>query len=265
MIAYDGFDSSEYTVGVDLDGQGFGTGWGSVWDNSDTVNDPDGIRPSSTTFTYTDGKGESLANLPGSAAQVSAERVDMYYREIALPGGGAAGSEYWISLLVDASSLTQGWQVTLSQSTTQQNQGAGFGNVNAGSDNGVSAMFRGIQTGYGSEALMETTGYNFLVARIEVPLADSVNVSLWLNPDLDDDLTSITPDSVSSGAFFISEAQYLVVYSHQSNGLGIDELRVGTTMQDVMVAIPEPSTYAMFAGISVLGLMFIRRRVSNRS
>lgn len=82
--------------------------------------------------------------------------------------------------------------------------------------------------------------------------------SLWINPNSSSStsvtITGITADA--RGVFFRQGAA-----TH--GDISIDNLAVSQTF-DIASAVPEPATYALFGGLSVLGLAAFRRRHTSR-
>ncbi|WOO40328.1 PEP-CTERM sorting domain-containing protein [Rubellicoccus peritrichatus] len=272
LIGYEGFDTpGEYTANTDLVNGSGGTNWTGNWLNSLDSGEADSLRTDTPGLTYTDGNTVSLQTTPGGAYQQSAstnDRVDAYYRQFALPAPVQPGDQFWISALINVTSGTSGWNITLDDdSVPSGGNGIGFGRNNF-QGNVVTGI---IQTQAGTLTPVDSVPSgvaNFIVARITVDgtsVSGNPTVDVWANPDLDTNL-SIVAVGGGEGTFSRSygsmgSIQNVSVFSHQNNEVIFDEIRIGTTMQDVMVAIPEPSAMAaLFAGITLLGTMVLRRR-----
>lgn len=259
LLAYEGF--AGYTNGSTLESQALdaGSGWTSnVWTNTGTAG---ALVTSSTGLTYGD-----LAVSGGSAGSSSGERVDIYHRNIDMSSfTPTLGGEIWMSALVNLTlDGNKGWSVTLDDGTGSS-QGVGFGAPNF-NDQTASAIIQGGDGGPAEETAINT-GTNYYVTRItfdSVSITGDPVVDLWVNPLLSTDL-SLTAvgggdSTYTRGYSAVPNVENIVFYSHQDNGITFDEIRVGTSMGDVMV-IPEPSTYVLFlSALSALYLVARRRR-----
>lgn len=106
------------------------------------------------------------------------------------------------------------------------------------------------------------TNVNLFVLRFDFSSeVDGDSVTVWHNPT---SLGGAEPGNAAGtlGGFNLEFDR--VTLAHFETGLGnpgmfYDDVRLGSTWADV-TPIPEPSTYALFAGLGVLGLLMIRRR-----
>ncbi|WOO43277.1 hypothetical protein [Rubellicoccus peritrichatus] len=257
LIAYEGFSTpAAYTAGTDLATQtGDGIGWTSNWSNT-LANGSSGVVTSeSSSLTYS-----TLPTTAGSAVGPTSgnTRVDTYTRSFSLGFSPTDGDEVWMSALVDLTTDgDRGWQVALSNTNTF-GSGVGFGASN-GNAQTVAARIQG-QSG---SVVANNVGVNFYVARTSFTSGNPV-VDVWVNPALTEDLASVAVgggDSTFTRSYgAVGSISNVVFYSHQDNRIVYDEIRIGTTQQDVgITAIPEPSVYAAAFAIGALGVVMIRR------
>ena len=287
LLAYEGFGSG-YNVGAGattrdyptdhLSGQGSGTGTGFT---SGWVKDPtyasgsnvywldDGGTASASGYTRADGGQASYSTLSTTAGQAT------YQTDAGLPGrvsyqrnfttGVSAPTSIFLSTLV---TIDGSGGVSLGFMTTNgtDNRPFQFGINQAGNlfarGNGAANMVTG-STVYGA-------GTYFLVAQIQNGSTNDDTIRVWVNPSLDGlgsaDFVFNGTTSAGMPNFYVSEnGSYQtrgVVLDFISNGLvagstSVDEIRIGTTLQDVGV-IPEPaSALLLIAGGCLSGL---RRR-----
>jgi len=109
-----------------------------------------------------------------------------------------------------------------------------------------------------------TPGQDYLiVGKIETAAGaganDTISISIWQNG------TSIGSEPVSWGATGLvdasdTDAEINRLYLTGSGNVDqFDEIVFGNSFQDV-TGVPEPSTYALIAGILTLGIIALRRR-----
>lgn len=261
LIAYDGFDYG--TGGAPLandalintapnGGTGFNTGFTSAnvnWSStglssSSTVSAPIG---GSLRF---DGNDTLTQRAWGDAT-------------VATPVG-----TYWYSFLfnpVDSTAPGNGgrgtFNIMYSTSSTNGQNGAGLrlDNANGGAD----LQFKALSSTGGTSASIITVagGYGqtyFIVGRIDITAGGSTN-RLWVNPTdnmvpLDSASISISMDATQTATLRPSLAGRMFG-TGAGSALFEDEVRIGTTVNDVML-IPEPSA----AALGLLGLAGLLRR-----
>lgn len=273
LIGYEGFDTpGEYTAGADLVNGNGGDNWAGTWLNSEDSGAADALRTNTPGLDYTDGNATSLQTVQGGAYQTGggSDRVDAYYRQFTLPAVVQPGDQFWISALINVNSGTHGWNITLDDDAVPSgSNGIGFGRNNF-QGNVVTGIIQSNASGTLTPVDSVPAGVaNFIVARISVNgtnVSGNPTVDVWANPDLDTDL-SIVAVGAGEGTYSrsygsMSSIQNISLFSHQSVDMVFDEIRIGTTMQDVMVsAIPEPSAMAaLFAGAILFGTVVLRRR-----
>jgi hypothetical protein len=119
----------------------------------------------------------------------------------------------------------------------------------------------------GSAIAMGTGSTNLLMFRIDA-LQGNDNLYAWWNPDLSLGEPSIASATWSSVGIdnFATTGNMSGFRFNSSNGQQVtfDELRLGDSFAAVVgsgiAPVPEPSTYALMAGLATLGLVLIRRR-----
>lgn len=155
-----------------------------------------------------------------------------------------SGKVHTISFQNDAASLTPTMRLTLTDG------GDGTYDLSALSGNTVTDAITATRTSY------------FLYGKVDA----SADLTSWtLSANITDNLSTITSDSwmvtqVSNfGTARDGHANRMVFDTNGGRAL-FDEIRLGTTFADV-TAVPEPSTYALLAGLATLGLVMARRRL----
>jgi MYXO-CTERM domain-containing protein len=114
---------------------------------------------------------------------------------------------------------------------------------------------------YDTQALSLDTTY-FLVGAYEFVDGTGTNVStLWINPDASSfgETAPAYTLQATGGTDMTSITQFLVRGASGSPAFIFDELRIGTTWAEV-TPVPEPSHFALAAGLLGLGLILLRRR-----
>jgi hypothetical protein len=276
LFAYEGFD---YPIAVDgLAAQNGGTGFTTAWD--DVANDGEIL---ASTLSYTDGGGRTLIT-SGNMAQMdgSTAGTSVNFRTIDSAQYSAANTLY-ISML--GQKIPSGLGTPLDSRAvnmavfagTSERVGIGHGtNTPAG---GFAGEYRwgfftngnGNNGQVGDATFAHYSSVNiqspaFSVLKIELN-ANGINerMTLFVNPSLDAESSNVPSAIVIDTrdmAALMSDLNRLRPFggNQNANGAGIlnlDELRVGSTWEDVTPFIPEPSTAAL-SGLA--GLVLLRRR-----
>ena len=261
LIIYEGFETpGDYTDGVDLAASTdptAGTGFTTAWGNTGAAN---ALRGSNGGLNYTDSNGATLATTDGGAFKVGGTRADSYFRSFALTPTPTAGSKLWMSMIFNRDSANKNWGVTLDAGAVNGNGGFGFGEENDTSAPIISAVGANIQGSIGNRVEVGNGSTVFVVGRVTFDATDiggSPTMDVWVNPDLDDDLASVARgggDSTITRSYSGSAStESLVIYSHQDNAITFDEIRVGTTLADVVPLVPEPGSLMLaLAGSTML-------------
>ncbi|MDF3128940.1 hypothetical protein P0Y35_07015 [Kiritimatiellaeota bacterium B1221] len=299
LLAYEGFDSSVYntTAGFannNLSGQGIGSGsgftvdWGAATSDGETLGGSAGTIPywlntnnssasayysaSTGQASYTDGNSQTLATTAGQSTftgdgtRVSLQRFTST--------GTSAPNVLYLSALV-----------TLDGSATDLS--IGFASVNTGSNDdrpfsfGFNVDNELTTVGWGSGTSNSTpggaissvssygAGTYLLVAKITNSGGAGDTLDLWLDPLLGNEAGSGSAElTVTGGGFFVGSnsswsVDGLVLDSSGTGSVSVDELRVGTTWDDVTpTAVPEASTLvlSMLSLVTIIGLRSSRNR-----
>jgi hypothetical protein len=113
-----------------------------------------------------------------------------------------------------------------------------------------------------------TTGTQLVVGKLWKDGSTNYNtLDLWLNPtsNVEGSAGGTTIQIVRDMGVSFVDSLYL---RGDATGIGasasveMDNILLGTTFSDV-VPVPEPSTYAIFAGLLALGAVMVRRRLRN--
>jgi len=270
LICYDGFD---YALGHISAKGAAADGWAGAWETFDMegvqgVDDfPRVVAPG---LTYTDDSGESLL-VTGNGLQPGYVRYGNAIRAIDLAPGsnaeladvidpvtgtiGKDGTTLWLSFLADgpSSGYADHW--------------VGMSLYNGSNAQGTEELFLGKPSGEEHWGVMEIGGPKLLS---DVPGSEQVfyavridfksgpeDLYLWLNPDLLDE-----PQAADAQVrHTLAELRFDRLRVAGSSLFAIDELRVGTSYQDV-APVPEPSSLCVFGALlpAFLALPCVRRR-----
>jgi PEP-CTERM motif len=263
LIAYEGFD---YDPGTLAAANG-GTGWGSAWTAGTVVSGSLGYSTLSTT-------GNS-AVISGANGSISA------YRDLAAAQG--AGT-YYVSFigqrlsphatLDDNTIRATSFQLHAGTGTSgDERLSAGKATTAAPNQTYNWSEFSDGNGALGAESTTPITDQSFILMQVIVAddtdgqgpgVSDDI-ARMWVNPSLTGSLGA--PD-VELNKANGDNHDYLFgrvrVFSGGTNGDGlyadfaIDEIRIGTTLADVGVRVPEPATLALLA--MGVGMIFVRRR-----
>ncbi|MCD8482391.1 MAG: PEP-CTERM sorting domain-containing protein [Verrucomicrobia bacterium] len=197
------------------------------------------------------------------------------------PLGQAISGEFWVSVFVNANSMTNvNGSITQMSFSTNSNTfsnygGPGFGLYNDGANLNF-ALFNG-SAGAGGVAAVGSPAtaneWHLLVARVTINESADDAISVWAFG-----LDAAVPNSVSNLGTPVATSITLD-FGSSINTLGIggqsftttggktalwDDIRLSVAAGDTglreVLAIPEPATYAAIFGILVLGLAIARRR-----
>jgi len=240
VLFYEGFD---YNAGT-LVGKNGGTGFSGAW-NAGTV--------IAQGLNYTDANGNSLVVSGGAHSANSAAA----FRDISFTLGASTQGTFWLTYLMRPLATASGLY-------------GGVSLFNGASEN----LFTGIVTA-GTEPRYRLQRYlpnssahtsssadpkwavgqtDFIVIRLDLSAsASSDNIYMWVNPVLDVEPSIATALLSRTGADVLATR----IRMGHNNAMTLDELRFGTTWQDVapiLQIIPEPSSFAMAAlGLVLLG------------
>ena len=174
-----------------------------------------------------------------------------------------AGTDLWFSVLIGTRGTTQfaigsgSFADGGSGSADMGGSGDGFGLSMTGNTVGTvaaSAWASGTKTNTGGGNFGDIT--QFFVGHITWGVGEGVNDTF--------DLYAVGTDlalgtAIATQLADVDESLLDTITLSTNRGPGLDEIRIGTTYADV-VPVPEPSTYAMLAGLLALTSVMIRRR-----
>ena len=265
LLAYESFD---YATGSQLRDQNGGTGFADVWYDDSSPGNEDTIAGGSLSYSGLTTAGNSLRMISPSDTLSGNDIRPMD------PVPGTAGTSTWVSFLfaLDGASaplMSTSWGALTVFPSWDISYGPFFG-IYDDPDGAPGDKVIGIgSTPLAPLALTDISfvpGQTyFLVAKINWNGdAAAETVSLYVNPTLGSAPT--TPDAVTSDLYLAESG----IFGGTNGLLGVamfagdegtdwlfDEIRIGTTALDVMVAVPEPAG----AGLVLLaGTLFWCRR-----
>jgi len=260
LVAYEGFNS--YSSGSNLFGQNGGTGWNGAWVDKSSTENEDGD-PITWNYTWVaGGSGLSYPNLvatPGSgAANVFQEGGDTLYftaeRYLAAP---QSSGTLFISYLQYFS-------------VNEAGKGPDFVDIM-----GTGSRYARVITAWGSSyrwclhafdtgqsqvnnfAPAAQAGETHLVVlRIDFN-ASSINerIKVYLDPTLTSEEANTANATISNRDIgSVSGFKIVMRGNDLANSHSFDEIRFGTTWEDVVPAVPEPSTLVLL-GCGLAGLV----------
>ncbi len=253
LLAIDTFDGS--ALG-DINGKSGGTGWNGAWSVATVTANAAVVSANEITYTFggvTLGGGNSLKLLNGS---------NPLQRDV-FASADTSGQDYYVSFIFNNTGTTfAGWQakdanVDITNDTIGYTNngtvGARVGNTSSAS----AAVFTDNTTHFVVIAYTGWNGSNYLTSKI------------WIDPTTGGE-GSNTVSASYTGTAGKGSSGFLGLYVRTANFdptnsefMYVDDIRVGTGWTSVVpTAIPEPSTYALLAGLATIVLTVARRRVS---
>lgn len=264
LVAIDDFNS--YTAGTDVGGQNGGTGWAYAWTVGSGI---DVHQVSSKTVTYTlggftYGGGNSLM-FTGGSTQNSTQRATFtsadksgqtYYSSFVFTIEGPVGTETGTATGNNTiSMLAKGDNFSATTDNALFINGANSKTQARNSDQ-LASVDTLIQYGVTYLAVVRYSGWDATAGVYET-------TTVWLNPTTTDENTSeasitasVTTDNAGSEGF--QGVAFRTYFTNSANKVYIDDLRVGTTWDSVV--IPEPGTWALGLSAGVLAIALLRRR-----
>lgn len=261
VVVYDGFvtgtdvANGEYAPGADVTGTtNGGTGWSSTtW--SSGVSTFTGV---ATGLTYSDGTN-TLVTTPGAIRHDSTGGA--LARSLPDP---ANGNDFWFSAIMDGSELLTNFESRFQIGFYSSTGDIKYAIESQDDSRGWYATYNPVGAGAVTSQIDAGTldiddGPTFFIAQVTNFNSGSVDsvMSVWYNPA---DLTNIGSADLVSSAFESQGFDEIRFVADGNRPGAIDEIRVGESLSDVVV-VPEPSTYALFSGLAMLGLVLIRRRL----
>ncbi len=256
QLVYESFDYSSGNLNGKNGGSG-SIGWSGAWTSTDVtdISFGTGARPfevANSTVT-TNGNYFQQVEGPGTTStRTFASGID---------NSDVGGDSVWISFLASTTGRPIGFALSFRDSTDTELVGITRGDTDAWRlrTNDVG------NTSFGNSSRATDGDMDLIVLQLDY----TGNVSGWINPDLTQ--STITP---TGSTFSLAGGNSLAWTSGTLDDLSLDvnnktgvttywdEIRVGDSFAAV-VAIPEPSTFALFAGTLGLGLVMLRRRRSS--
>lgn len=279
LLAYEGFD---YTPGSDLTGQNGGFGWTTPWGvNSSGVtvagNTPGDVAVANS-LTYIDSANRMLFTSGGAGFYSGVGGTSSPFRDFT-GMGGEAGTTLWVSFLAQRAGPTtnntgtpfnpypRAANVSLFENNSERLAiGTGSGAVS----NMVSLLPAG-STGNIRQSNDDFALVSLAVVRIDYGADNNDTAYLWVNPTLglnNEPLISIADAVTNNFNFNFNRIRPFAGNTDVNNSrpyaeLYVDELRIGTTWQDVtpfITVIPEPSV----ASLAVIGGLLLWRVTRRR-
>jgi hypothetical protein len=103
--------------------------------------------------------------------------------------------------------------------------------------------------------------FDFTTNDVELGLGSGDAVSLWWDPSAADlaGAPDVYTDNIDINIDRMSAMSNFVFTGDVSGAPAFDELRVGTTLADVQLTVPEPATLSLL-GLALSGFAMIRRK-----
>ena len=236
LVAYEGFN---YSNGASLNGQNGGTGWSGAWVNDYGSGASLGV--SATGLSYsglsTTGKSATWASGGNGISEDS--------RSLPLVNSGVVYIQFLAQFGATGGGGTPNLRLYSGSTLT-----GGVGSSGAAPANVISILgtdLNPLSNGTSSTSA-SLSSLNLIVTRIDYAANDT---RMWINPNLAsfDYSNPGTPNAIYSG---LAPAFDTIAFYTRSPGT-VDELAVYS-------AVPEPSSYAAFAGLGALVFVAYRRR-----
>ncbi|QYY36775.1 PEP-CTERM sorting domain-containing protein [Ruficoccus sp. ZRK36] len=269
-LAWDTFE--DYTAGSSLNTQNGGTGWTSAWESSNAT------QVSSTSISYNSG---GIVRGGGNSMVISTSSTDALVRDTFT--SGQTGSDFYVSMIFQVNNPEMGDTDKVGAGYTDSGSFFVMG-ANNSSDTGISALSRGGMNGSeinsrvagdtastSNNTIYYSTTY-FLVVKYGWDATANAysTVETWLNPTTSTSSgTSVLNEAGAGGSnnivgiksrvFYVGMSGSDPVYDNTTT-LAFDDIVFGDSFASVTGAIPEPATYAVFAGLAILGIAVLRRR-----
>ncbi len=278
------YDSFSYVDGVTLadPANTGGFGWAAGPTGATWIRDGGGTNFNTTTPGLSYG---TLATAGNSVADSSNTGGAAYHRNQAINPLSvlAAGEDTWISYLINVSSLGTASFTDANTAYLGWN-GAGGNATNAGSmvkseirnfttaDGGATGTFdlfaRNGNSATSATSLSLNLNTTYLIAMRYVQDFSGVNDLLEVynvaTSDIGLSFPSVASTSISLTGLNFNKTDFTQIgFNSQLNAatFTIDEIRTGFDFSDVVVAVPEPSAFALLGGaIGLFGAMRLRRR-----
>ncbi len=224
------------------------TGYTGSWTDIDFGNGEPSIQSGSLNYSGSE-LGDSVTTVNGNTV----DTVGRVYRQLdaTLTVDDTTTGTLYISYLfqVDAGADNYNALSLYNTNTADGNRYFDSGVTNNGGMDGLSYNF-GVLGTYADTGVATDTSVHQVIAKFDLSAtAASDSVTLWI------DSTTETGGTTISGQDLRWDRIALSNYAEQNASW--DEIRWGTTFVDV---VPEPSTYALLAGLAALSFIAIRRR-----
>jgi len=265
LVAVDDFNS--YTAGAAIGGQNGGTGWSTTWTfgsgaSTNTL--------SSYEITYTTGGGAVIGG--GNSFQITGGSTQNATARTVYASPDQTGQDYYVSFIFQIVGPT-GTETGTTVGNNAFNITAKGTTVSTVNDNLIFVNNSGSKISARNEAgesavnnqLEYATTYLAVVKYTGWDATDGVyeTTQVWLNPESTDEL-SVDPTITSSisvdgeGADGFAGFAMRTFFTDDAHKLYIDDLRIGTTWDAVV--IPEPATSgAAFGLVGFMATMLLRR------
>ena len=264
LLAYDGFRiaTDGYTQG-NLGGQNPTTpGFTGAWDQPNIFGSGSAVVNSASALTYPGATTDNTGGVATSSGANSGARVS---RLLASPFTATTSGTFYFSFLTQVPDTNKQGYVGLEMHNggtddSQRTFQAGF-NGDVAPNNGTTYGIRVNNATTASSGVTPVANQTALfVVKFTLSATDlSDSITVWVNPsDLSSEAGSGAGTTISGVNF---TAERIGFGDFFSSGGKFDELRVGTTYQDV-TAVPEPTSAAFLAGGAALLGMLRRRRLA---